>query len=290
MRLGINLEFSRSENLDLASSLRCIHDAGYHFAEVYAYTPIEKDINSHLRIHTTSDYHHIDTKNDNIAVIKKGLAAFDIRLSAIDAHASLLWPEFGVPYLKRAVDLAADLDCPYVVSDEGPIPDGLLSLESAFSLVCISLDVLTKYAAERGVLFAIELHNQLTTRPDMLLRLLDRYPADSFGVNFDTGNSFLAGNDPLEHLKQVCGRVVHVHVKDIPEWQISQRGQVTGTRVGVAAGEGVVDLPGIIGVLHSSGYNGVLSVECDTLEQAYSSFRYLNQLIDPDRLARTGTG
>ena len=76
------------------------------------------------------------------------------------------------------------------------------------------------------------------------------------GVNFDTGNSFLAGNDPVEYLRGVAGRVVHVHVKDIPAAQLPDRGKITGTRVGVAVGDGVVDLAGIVGVLAAVRYRG----------------------------------
>ena len=75
-------------------------------------------------------------------------------------------------------------------------------------------------------------------------------------MNFDTGNSFLAGNDPVDCLRGVAESVIHVHIKDIPASQLSKRGKVTGTRVGVAAGDGVVDLPGVVGVLAAAGYKG----------------------------------
>ena len=106
-----------------------------------------------------------------------------------------------------------------------------------------------------------------------------RFGPDELGVNFDTGNCFLAGNDPVEYVRAVASRVVHVHVKDIPATQLAERGKVTGTRVGVAAGEGVVDLPGILEVLAAAGYQGVLSVECGTWAQARASRQYLERLL-----------
>jgi hypothetical protein len=66
----------------------------------------------------------------------------------------------------------------------------------------------------------------------------------------------------------------------IPRSQLDQRGKVTGTRVGVAAGDGEVDLPGIIEVLKNTGYDGVLSAECDTFDQATRSLAYLKALIE----------
>ena len=47
----------------------------------------------------------------------------------------------------------------------------------------------------------------------------------------------------------MADRVVHAHIKDIPASQLPERGWVTGTRVGVAVGEGVVDLGGVMAVL-----------------------------------------
>ncbi len=153
------------------------------------------------------------------------------------------------------------------------------SLEQAFDIMCVSLEAIVSHAQSRGVRFAVELHNALTARPDMLVKLTERFGPDELGVNFDTGNSFLAGNDPVEYLRKVADRVIHVHIKDIPESQLHERGKVTGTRVGVAAGDGVLDLPGIVDVLAKAGYQGVLSVECDTLEQAKKSLPYLNRVF-----------
>ncbi len=37
------------------------------------------------------------------------------------------------------------------------------------------------------------------------------------GMNLDTGNTFIAGQDPPEFLKRFVDRVSHVHVKDVSE-------------------------------------------------------------------------
>ena len=127
--------------------------------------------------------------------------------------------------------------------------------------------------------FALELHNALTARPDCLRRLLQRFGPDELGVNFDTGNCFLAGNDPVAYAASVADRIEHVHIKDIPASQLSERGRVTGTRVGVVVGQGIVDVAGEVAVLAGAGYAGVLSVECDTLTQAKASLPALTHLI-----------
>ena len=48
-----------------------------------------------------------------------------------------------------------------------------------------------------------------------LLRILELVDSPWIRVNFDTGNAFLAGEDPYAMLEAVADKVVHVHAKDI---------------------------------------------------------------------------
>ena len=73
------------------------------------------------------------------------------------------------------------------------------------------------------------------------------------GANFDTGNAYLCGQDPVVWLEKILDKVVHVHAKDISMQQSSaERGKVTGTPVGCACGEGVVDWAKVIEVCKKS--------------------------------------
>ncbi len=283
MDAGINLEFARSERTGFEESLRKAREMGYKFAEPYVYSTIELPINSHLEIETSTPYHHIDTGKVNPERIRTLMTDLGLKFSAFDVHTSLLLPQVGVPYLMSAIDLAAEVACPIVMSDEGPLPEGWMSLDAAFDIMCVSLETVIRHAQSKGVMMAVELHSTLTTRPETLLKLMGRFSPHELGLNFDTGNSFLAGNDPVEMLQSVANRVVHVHIKDIPESQLHERGKVTGTRVGVAAGTGVIDLAGIVEVLRSANYDGVISVECDTLQQAKRSLAYLKNLLRNSR-------
>ena len=283
MEPGLNLEFARSEHLDLADALRAAAEAGYRCVEPYVYSEISLGINSHLALQTATPYHHLHTDHVNLTELRQLRDSLGLRFSAFDAHTSLLLPQIGVPYLRRALDLAAELDCPVVMSDEGPLPTDWMTLDQGFDILCISLEAVIGHARKRGVLFALELHNALTAQPDYLVKLLERFGPGELGVNFDTGNSFLAGNDAVEYVRRVADRVVHVHVKDIPASQLPERGKVTGTRVGVAVGDGVVDIPGVVAVLAEAGYEGILSVECDTLKQAQASYPLLERYIQNAR-------
>jgi len=279
MHAGINLEFARSEGLDLEEALRRAAAAGYRFVEPYAYTPVSLTVNSHLGLETTTPYHHLHADTADVPALNRLRTELGLEFSALDAHATLLLPQIGVPYVRRAIELAAGLACPIVMSDEGPVPEAWMPLDRAMDIFSVSLEAIIPQAKASGVRFAVELHNALTARPEMLDKLLRRFGPEELGVNFDTGNAFLAGNDPVEYLRGIADRVIHVHLKDIPAAQVSERGRVTGTRVGVAAGDGVLDLPGIIGVLAKAGYTGVLSVECDTLNQARRSLTRVERLL-----------
>ena len=50
--------------------------------------------------------------------------------------------------------------------------------------------------------------------PEELARFIDRLPADSFGINYDIGNSAALGFDPGEEFAAYGNRVINVHVKD----------------------------------------------------------------------------
>ena len=115
---------------------------------------------------------------------------------------------------------------------------------------------------------------------DSIYHLAD---SPAIGINYDTGNSYLAGgSDPYEWLERVLDRLVHVHAKDISmEQGAAERGKVTGTPVGCACGDGVVDWERVIALIKPVARDRdiILSVECGTIPQAERSFEYLSKLL-----------
>ena len=102
----------------------------------------------------------------------------------------------------------------------------------------------------------------------------------AIGVNFDTGNSYLAGEDPIAWLRHVKDRLVHLHAKDISVTQSdAERGKVTGTPVGCACGDGVIDWAKVIEICKAAPRDIALSVECGTVEQAARSVKHLRKLV-----------
>jgi sugar phosphate isomerase/epimerase len=130
-------------------------------------------------------------------------------------------------------------------------------------------------------MIGLEPHQQYSKTPEGLDRIYGLVDSPAIGINYDTGNSYLAGgSDPYEWLERVKDRLVHVHAKDIDyEQSEAERGKVTGTPVGCACGEGVVDWERVVDILRDVENDVVLSVECGTVPEAISSFEYLSKLL-----------
>src|SRR5919204_379415 len=87
-------------------------------------------------------------------------------------------------------------------------------------------------------------------------------------VTYDVGNFLLAGEEPLPALERLADRIAHVHLKD---WRVfparpppppgSYAGLDGRHYLGLALGEGVLDLPSVVRRLAELGYRGCLSIE-----------------------------
>jgi len=143
--------------------------------------------------------------------------------------------------------------------------------------------VLTEAAAvaePRGILIGLEPHQQYSKTPDGLDKICKLVDSPAIGINFDTGNSYLSGEDPVEWLGRVKDKLVHVHAKDISiEQSEDERGKVTGTPSGCACGDGVIDWKSVIEACKDAPRDLVLSVECGTIGQAERSIEHLKKFI-----------
>jgi sugar phosphate isomerase/epimerase len=81
-------------------------------------------------------------------------------------------------------------------------------------------------------------------------------------------------------LERILDRLVHLHAKDISVTHADQeRGKVTGTPVGCACGDGVIDWQKIISLCRKAPRDIVLSVECGTVDQAARSIKHLKPML-----------
>jgi sugar phosphate isomerase/epimerase len=267
---GVNLEFIRCEDKPFAAGVARAAEIGYKYVE-----PI---VHNGRELLSEAGYFHSVSMDEEPLEIRDVLERHGVKASGLSAHTPLMRPEISVPYLEKAIRFAAVLGAPVVNTDEGIRPDGM-ELDDAYTIMKYTLTRALRVAERYGVYIAIEPHQSITKTTQGLEIVATLVESDWLRVNYDTGNAYLGGEDPYEGLKAVAELVVHVHAKDISIRQSKdERGKVTGTPVGCACGEGVIDWARILDILKGAGFNGVLSVECGTPAQAESSLRHLLSL------------
>jgi len=271
IRLGINLEFVRHEDKPFEWGVEKAAELGYEYVEPMVHLGRE--------LLSEAGYFHSVSMLDDPLRIKKACQNAGVKVSGLSTHTPLCKPEISTEYLKQAIRFAAEIGAPVVNTDEGPKPKWTTE-EEDHVLMRYVLQEAVAVAEPRGIKIGIEPHQQYSKTPAGLDRICNLVDSPAIGVNFDTGNSYLSGEEPADWLERVKDRLVHLHAKDISiEQSDAERGQVTGTPVGCACGEGVIDWAAMIAVCKTCPIDIVFSVECGTVDQAKRSIDYLKTLL-----------
>jgi inosose dehydratase len=220
-------------------------------------------------IHGLGYFPHVSLTEDPL-VLRKRMESYGVSFSQIDAAYPLSGkdgPYLGVPYVLKTIPWAKIVGCPNIATTDGLYrPEGL-SDEKAMDGMKRSYEAILEVAELYEVNINIEIHGYFTTKPDMLEKMLEFSKSRYFGVNFDTGNSFISGQDPVAFLKRVIGRVNHVHIKDVSKSLADTvRGKDTGIGISHSAiGDGVNadNIRQVMAMLRDAGYKGVLGLECE---------------------------
>jgi len=269
--LGINLEFGRHADKSFEWSVEKAGELGYEYVEPMLHWGRE--------VLSEAGYFHSVSMLDDPYRVRRACETAGVKLSGFSAHSPLCKPEVGTEYLKQAVRFAAECGAPVVNTDEGPKPEWTTE-EEDYLLMRYVLTEVAKVAEPRGIKIGLEQHQQYSKTPEGLDRIYGLVDSEAIGINFDTGNSYLCGYDPIEWLTRVKDRLVHLHAKDISIQQSdAERGEVTGTPVGCACGDGVVDWAKVIEICRRLPHDIVFSVECGTIEQAEKSIKYLREML-----------
>ena len=271
--LGINLEFVRHADKTF--------EWGVQKAAEIGYTHIEPMVHWGRELLSEAGYFHSVSMLDDPLRVKRACEASGVKLSGLSAHTPLCKPEISVEYLKQAIRFGAECGAPVINTDEGPKPAWTTEAED-FTLMRYTLRQAAEVAEARGILIGLECHQQYSRTPEGLDRIYKLVKSPAMGINFDTGNAFLCGQDPYQWLERAVERLVHLHAKDISVQQgQAERGKVTGTPVGCACGDGVIDWARVVALCRRAPRDIVLSVECGTIEQAERSFDHLSALAAP---------
>ncbi len=188
-------------------------------------------------------YFHSVSMWDDPYRIRRACEKAGVQLSGLSAHTPLVKPDVGTDYLKQAIRFAVECGAPVVNTDEGP-KQPWTTEEEDHVLMRYTLMEAAKVAEPRDVLTGVEPHQQYTKHPDGLDRIHGLVDSPAIGINFDT-----------------------------------ERGKVTGTPVGCACGDGVIDWAQVAAICRECQRDMVFSVECGTVDQAERSIRHLEEVL-----------
>jgi inosose dehydratase len=223
----------------------------------------------------------------NPRALKRYLDDHGLKVSQIDAAFPMMGPEgatFGVQYVQQAIRFAAEIGCPIVDTTDGATKPAGYSDEEIFRITCENYKQCLRWAEDYGVTINVETHGPYTNDATFLSRLFGHFDSKHLGLNFDTGNSFISGNDPLAYLQQFRDRLTHAHIKDVSDQlAAAARGEETGiacSEVPIGGGVNAANIRRCIAYLRESDWDGVVSIECcGTDENIRASVEFLRGLL-----------
>jgi sugar phosphate isomerase/epimerase len=201
------MEFIRSEDKSFEDGVRRASEIGYRV--------VEPMVHNGRELLSEAGYFHSFSMDNDPLEMKDILQKYGVRASGLSAHTPLMRPEIAVPYLEKAIRLAAAIGAPVVNTDEGIRP-AWLDDDECFQVMRYTLKKVLQVAERYHVSIGIEPHQSITRKTDGLLRVATLVDSDFLRINYDTGNAFLAGEDPYAGLQTVLPLLVHIHAKDIP--------------------------------------------------------------------------
>jgi len=220
-------------------------------------------------IHGLGYQPHVALHEDPV-LLRKKMDAYGVQFSQLDAAFPLSLLEgasLGVEYILHTMRWAKLVGCSRIdTTDDRHTPPGMTEREALDHMRRIYRQVL-KHAEAYEITINIEPHGHFTTKPDFMAEMLAFSDSPCLRMNMDTGNTFIAAQDPVAFLTRFKGKVSHVHVKDVsPSLAAAARGQLTGIAVSQCAiGDGVnaENITKCLQLLAGAGYQGVLSLECE---------------------------
>ena len=185
--VGINMEFVRSADKPFAWGVAKAAELGYLYVEPMVHWGRE--------LLSEAGYFHSFSMLDDPLRMQEICRQQGVQLSGLSAHTPLAKPETSVNYLVQAIRFASEAGAPVVNTDEGA-PHGFTGPDMDHTLMQYVLTIAARAAERRKILIGIEPHQIYSQTPDGLDRIFNLVNSPAIGINFDTGNAYLCGQDP----------------------------------------------------------------------------------------------
>ncbi len=205
----------------------------------------------------------------NPRALRRYLESKGLKVSQMDGSFPMMGPEgssFGVQYAQQTIRFAAELDCPMVDTVDGALEIPGMSKEDVFRITCDNYRQILPWAEDYNIIINVEPHGPYTSDGDFMERLFEYFESEYLRFNMDTGNSFIAGLDPVEYIKRFRKYLTHAHIKDVSEGLAAAvRGDETGiavSEVPVGGGVNADNIKKCMEFLKETDWDGGVSIEC----------------------------
>ncbi len=275
IKLGINTDNWRHADKPVEYCLEFIARQGVRYCELEAVGGTE--------FFTGLGFAPFIPLNSDPLVLRKKIDQLGLNVSQLDVSFPINRWEC-IDFIQRGILFSSHLGVPCVDTTDGKYKLEGISDKEQLDLIKYHIRQCLPYAENHKVIINVEPHGPFTTRPETLLEIVEHFESEFVQINFDTGNTFIAGQDPVEFLKAVRKYVTHVHVKDVSrELADAARGKSTGISASVVfIGEGV-NAPNIsrcIQYLTETDWDGVFSIESDGEDNVVRSVAWLREQIE----------
>lgn len=152
---------------------------------------------------------------------------------------------------------------------------GVPSFDAILPRLAKGCRAVTEYAADLGIKTMVENHGQFSQDSDRVEKLVTAVNHPNFGLLVDMGNFLCVDEAPEHALGRLMPYAFHVHAKDFhfksgnePDpgkgWFTSRGGNYLR---GSIIGHGIVPIVQCLKIMKSKGYDGVLSIEFEGMEE-----------------------
>lgn len=232
MKLGVNSVLFGG--YDLATAFKYTAACGYDGIEISA-------------IEGMSEHLVVDRWREIAPVIKQLAKEHNLPVLAIEQ------PSQDQKKMEATFAAAAEIGCPVVNCGPGGKSGDEASLRQSIE----SLGKLAEMAGKYGVTLCVKAHvGAAVYNTPTTLEVLKAINHPAFGLDMDPSHIHRAGENPVDALRAVIGRVKHVHIRDC-----KGRQQNPGKPEMQSNGRGDIDLLGYVRVLYESKYEGPVDLE-----------------------------
>lgn len=228
------------------------------FAVQYGYKGIEvRGIQRELDLTKCKEFNSPSSRKDTMKRMKsKGLQFINLGSSANLHISDPVKRQQQMDEAKRFIDLANDLNCPYVRVFPNNFPKEQ-SKEATIELITKGMNELNDHANGSGVRVLMETHGDVVYKND-LLQIMKNVNPKNTGLIWDVSNMWtVTKEDPSEVYDAIKQYIYHVHVKDA---KLNE-----GKLEYVFLGKGDVPIMKAIDLLEKNNYKGYYSFEWEKL-------------------------